>query len=130
MNTTLPPQGLWAGPWSAKVFLLFFALLALLALTITGSFYNAGVTMVEGGTRGPASWDAIHTAFHDDILGQRSILTSGIKTLFAVGVAFLVVRTLPIAKGPLKFSAAGVELSGQQSQVILWCVVFVLIKWL
>ena len=122
-------QGLWSGGWSAKLTLLAFALLALLALGITGSFYNAGVAAVEDGSRGPVSWDAIHNAFHDDILGKRSILVSGIKTLFAVGIAFVVAQKLT-GRGKVKFSAAGVELSGEQSRAIMWCLVFVLVKWL
>ncbi len=130
MSTIISPQGLWAGPWSAKVLLLVVALLALLALGITGSFYNAGVAMVEGGHRGPVSWEAIHTAFHDDILGKRSILVSGMKTLFAVGIAFVVARKLAIRKGDVKFSVLGMELSGAQSKAMVWCIVFVLVKWL
>jgi len=130
MSTTVPQQGLWAGPWSAKVLLVVVVLLALIALGITGSFYNAGVAAIEDGSRGSISWDAVHNAFHDDILGTRSILVSGMKTLFAVGIAFFVARKLPIRKGDMKFSFQGIELSGAQSKAMVWCIVFVLVKWL
>ena len=130
MSRIISPQGLWAGPWIAKVLLVVLALLALLALGITGSFYNAGVAAIEDGSRGPISWEAIHHAFHEDILGKRSIVVSGIKTLFAVGIAFLVARKLPTRKGEVKFSFKGIELSGAQSKAMVWCIVFVLVKWL
>ena len=109
---------------------LVAALLALLALGITGSFYNAGVAAIEDGSRGSISWDAVHTAFHDDILGKRSIVVSGIKTVFAVGIAFVVARKLPTRKGDMKFNFKGLELSGAQSKAMMWCIVFVLVKWL
>ena len=121
---------LWSGSWSAKLILLVFALLALIAFGITGSFYNAGVAAIEGGSRGPIPWEAVHNAFHDDILGQASIVISGLKTLFAVGIAFLVARKFTGRKGDVNFSVLGMELSGTQSRAIVWCVVFVLVKWL
>ena len=130
MNTIVPQQGLWTGPWGAKVLLVVVVLLALIALGITGSLYNAGVAAIEDGSRGSISWDAIHQAFHDDILGKRSIVVSGMKTLFAVGIAFVVARKLPTRKGEVKFNFQGLELSGAQSKAMVWCIVFVLVKWL
>ena len=121
---------LWTGSWAAKGIFLVVALLALVALGITGSFYNAGVAAIEDGSKGSISWDAVHNAFHDDILGKRSILVSGIKTVFAIGIAFLVARKLAIRKGDVKFSVLGMELSGAQSRAMVWCIVFVLVKWL
>ena len=121
---------LWTGSWVAKGIFLVVAFLALVAFGITGSVYRAGVVMVEGGSKGLISWEAVHTAFHGDFLGKRGIVISGLKTLFAVVIAFVVARKFPSVIGEMSVRVAGVELSGAQSAAMMWCMVFVLVKWL
>ena len=154
MNTTVDNTSLWSGSFFAKLVLIVFILLALLALGITGSFINAvisynsddsrdlssrtpgddrdpgGGEVVPGENEAPSFWNFVKTMFFNDITGDPNLLISGIKTVFAVGIAFLVARKLAVRKGDVTFKAAGIELSGAQSRAIVWCVVFVLVKWL
>lgn len=107
-------------------------LLAVGALVYSGSIFQ-GVLGVfgNGGYRGDeeSAWDLFVMAFVRDLTGEPGLFVSGIKLLFAVVVAFGVMKWASTARGNLLFKFGPLELSAIQSKAVIWCVVFVLIKW-
>jgi hypothetical protein len=101
-------------------------------LAYSGSFFQ-GVLGVfgNGGYRGNAesAWDIFVNAFVLDLTGEPGLFVSGIKLFFAVVVAFGVMKWASTARGNLSFKFGPLELSAIQSKAVIWCVVFVLIKW-
>jgi hypothetical protein len=116
------------GSVSARLLIAAFAALALVALAISGSWIRAIEAPFKARGDGADLWHLLLLGFQGDITGTRSLLVSGGKTVFAVLVAFAVIKILHTARGEMKFSFSGIELSGAQSGALVWCVVFVLVK--
>ena len=117
-----------AGPVSAKVVVVLALMLALAAFSISGSWFQALQVLFEARADGDEWWRLLVMGFVGDITGTPGLLVSGLKTVFAVLVAFAVVRLLPVGRGRLSFSFKGIKLSGAQSAALLWCVAFAVVK--
>ena len=108
------------------------ALLAIGALVYSGSIFQGFLGVFDRGSyRGDeeSAWDLFVMAFVRDLTGEPGLFVSGIKLLFAVVVAFGVMKWASTARGNLSFKFGPLELSAIQSKAVIWCVVFVLIKW-
>jgi hypothetical protein len=122
------PARMVEGTWPARIIVGISVLLATLALYHSGSLTRAASVVARGGVRGDFDWEVVARAFSSEITGDPSLVVAGLKTLFAVVVAFAVACALPTARGQLGFKALGIELNGAQSAAVVWCVVFVLVK--
>jgi hypothetical protein len=119
--------------WVTGALVVFCALLAIGALAFSGSFFQGILGIIgDGGYRGEeeSAWGLFANAFVRDLTGEPGLFVAGIKLLFAVVVAFGVMQWASTARGNLSFKIGPLELSAIQSKAIIWCLVFVLIKWL
>ncbi len=120
---------LWvAGPVWSRVIVIAFLGLALAAFAISGSWLRALQALFEARAVDGPTWELLIAGFLGDITGTPGLLVSALKTVFAVAVAFAVVRLLPVGRGRLSFDFKAIKLSGAQSAALLWCVVFTLVK--
>ena len=100
-----------AGPVSARVAVVLALVLALAAFSISGSWFQALQVLFEARADGDEWWRLLFMGFVGDITGTPGLLVSGLKTVFAVLVAFAGVRLLPVGRRRLSFSLKGIELS-------------------
>ena len=117
-----------AGPVPARAIVILFLGLALAAVSVSGSWLRALRTVFEARAGDGSTWQLLITGFEGDITGTPGLLVSAVKTVFAVIVAFAVVRVLPVGTGQMSFDFKAIKLSGAQSAALLWCVVFALVK--
>ena len=123
-------RSLWSGSLLARAALALAVLAALFAFAVSGSVSRLSIALFGTSRRGTgdASIDALWQAFLSDITGTPGLFVAAVKTLFAIAIAFVVVRLVRNFKGDLKLSLGPLELSGAQSGALLWCAVFALVK--
>lgn len=118
--------------WKAKFLLGICVAIAIGALAISGSVSQGILGLSETGFRaGPeSSWfNDFFSAFLRDITGTPGFGVAAIKFLSAISVASGVVWFLPKPQGKVTFKWGDLELSGKQTKIVLWCIVFVVVKW-
>ena len=118
--------------WKSKILLGICVALAIGALGISGSVSQGIDALWESGARAGADrspLDAFLAAFLRDITGTPGLMVAGIKFLAAIAVASGVVWMLPNPQGKFSFKMETLELYGNQTKIVLWCVVFVVVKW-
>ena len=123
-------RDLWSGSPVARFAVALAGFAALFAFAVSGSLSRLFIALFGTSRRGAddASLDVLWRAFLSDITGTPGLFVAAVKTLFAIAVAFVVVRVVRNLRGELEISFAGFTLSGAQSGALLWCAVFALVK--
>ena len=116
------------GPMSARVVMVIFLGIALVAVAVSGSWLRALQILFEARAVDGNTWQLLVAVFVGDITGTPGLLVSAVKTVFAVIIASGVVHFLPVGTGQMSFDFKAIKLSGAQSAALLWCVVFALVK--
>lgn len=117
--------------WKSKVLLGVCVVLVVSALAISGSISQGILGLSDEGLRdADDAWVyAFRAAFLRDITGTPGLMVAGLKFLAAVTIASGVVWFLPSPQGKVTFKWGDFELSGKQTKIVLWCIVFVVVKW-
>lgn len=123
-------RSLWSGSPAARLVIILAGLAALFAFAVSGSLSRLFIALFGTSRRGTddASLDLLWRTFLSDITGTPGLFVAAVKTVFAIAVAFVVVRVVRNLRGELEISFAGFSLSGAQSGALLWCAVFALVK--
>lgn len=120
---------IWAGPLSGRVVVAVCGALAAFAILVSGSIVAAISSLFDSlRASDRISWQTVQQAFLADITGSPGLFLSVIKTLFAVVVAFAVLKAAGSLRGDLSLNFAGLTLSGAQTGAMIWCLVFALVK--